>query len=205
MIDRRSMLGLGVLGVAAGLAGPSLAAAAKGAKRAGGWIVLFDGKNLDNFETIGKADWRLMDGVAESDTGVGYLVSKENYTDFDIKAEFWVSDDANSGVFIRCTNPRNVTAGNAYECNIFDQRPDQDYATGAIVDVAKPIVKPAKTGGKWNTIEVSARGDTFSVSINGVKTVDKAKDVLHSHGRIALQHMAGVVKFRRVEIRPIDD
>ena len=36
----------------------------------------------------------------------GHLVSKNSYTDFQIRAEFWVDSDANSGIFIRCTDPQ---------------------------------------------------------------------------------------------------
>ena len=80
-----------------------------------------------------------------------------SYTDFQITADFWVTDDANSGVFIRCEDPKTINAMNAYEVNIFDKRPDQTYRTGAIVDVAKPL-SVVNTGGKWNTIDITARG-----------------------------------------------
>ena len=40
--------------------------------------------------------------------------------------EFWASDDANSGIFIRCQNPKQITDRSCYEVNIFDQRPGPD-------------------------------------------------------------------------------
>jgi hypothetical protein len=171
-----------------------------------GWITLFDGKNLDNWTMIGDANWRLEDGAVVADKGKGYLVSKNNYTDYQIRAEFWVSDDANSGVFIRCTNPNDVSGKTAYEVNIFDQRPQPDYGTGAIVDVAKVVPMP-KAGGKWNVYEITAKGPKFTVILNGQKTVDSAEDNKFAGGRIALQHYPGavddkgVVKFRKVEIK----
>jgi hypothetical protein len=167
-----------------------------------GWITLFDGKNLDNWTPIGNANWRLEDGLIVADKGQGYLVSKDSYTDFEVRAEFWVSDDANSGVFLRCSDPANVTAKNAYEVNIFDQRPDPSYGTGAIVDVAKPTVV-LKAGGKWNTYDIIAKGPKFTVTLNGERTVDGAEDSKHASGHIALQGFAGVVKFRKVEIKPL--
>src|SRR5262249_61194248 len=119
-----------------------------------------------------------------------------------IRAEFWVSDDANSGVFIRCTDPAKVDSKTAYEVNIFDQRPDPSYGTGAIVDTAKAATV-LKTGGKWNTYEIVAKGPKFTVTLNGERTVDGAEDSKHSNGQIALQYGAGVVKFRKVQIRPL--
>ena len=102
-----------------------------------GWTTLFDGKNLQSFNMIGDANWQLADGVVQANKGTGFLVSKNSYGDFQLKAEFWVDDEANSGIFIRCDNPQMINAMNAYEVNIYDKRPDPSYGTGAIVDVAK--------------------------------------------------------------------
>ena len=77
-----------------------------------GWVTLFDGKNLDNWNQIGDANWKLEDGVVVADKGNGFLVSKNTYTDFQLRAEFWVDDDANSGIFIRCTDPNKVGRNN---------------------------------------------------------------------------------------------
>ena len=124
-----------------------------------GWTALFDGKSLDNFSPLGDANWRIEDGVLVADKAskISYLVSKQDYGDFQIRAEFWVSDDANSGIFIRCTDPTEVGSKTAYEVNIFDTRPDPSYGTGAIVDVAK-VTTPIKAGGKWNMFEITAKG-----------------------------------------------
>lgn len=181
---------------------------------ADGWITLFDGKNLDNFNQIGTANWRIEDGVVVADKGNGFLVTKNTYSDFQIRAEFWVETAANSGIFIRCTDPDKVTGANAYEVNIWDVRPDPSYGTGAIVNVAKVDPMP-KAGGKWNVYEITAKGSTFTVVLNGQKTVDGAQDAKFASGRIALQHGlglkdakgaevdTGVVKFRKVEIKPL--
>ena len=92
--------------------------------------------------------------------------------------------------------------------NIWDTRPEQKYGTGAIVDVA--AVDPMPTaGGKWNVYEIIAKGNTFTVILNGQKTVDNAHADKFATGRIALQHgkgatdESGIVKFRKVEIKPL--
>src|SRR5690242_8148555 len=86
----------------------------------GGSTVLFDGKNLDHFDKIGDANWRIEDGAVVADKGNGFLVTKDQYGDFQLTAEFWVGPDANSGIFIRATDPKNLTATNGYEVNIWD-------------------------------------------------------------------------------------
>jgi 3-keto-disaccharide hydrolase len=167
-----------------------------------GWVTLFDGSNLDNWTPIGDANWKLADGIVAADKGNGFLVSKNSYTDFQIRAEFWVDDDANSGIFIRCTDPAKVGTASAYEVNIFDKRPDPSYGTGAIVNVAKVEPMP-KAGGKWNFYEITAKGPKFTVTLNGIKTVDGAEDSKFPSGRIALQYGAGVVKFRKVQVKAL--
>lgn len=164
-------------------------------------ITLFDGKSMANWTPQGDANWRLMDGAVVADKGMGFLVSKDSYTDFQIHAEFWVDDDANSGIFIRCADPKKVTADNCYEVNVFDKRPDPTYGTGAITNIAKPSVF-LKAGGKWNTYDITAQGPHMVVVLNGTKTVDVENSKLPS-GPIALQAFAGTVKFRKVQIKPL--
>jgi hypothetical protein len=131
--------------------------------------------------------------------GTGFLVSSASYGDFEVRAEVWASEDANSGVFIRCSNPKEITAMNAYEVNIFDKRPDQAYRTGAIVDVAKPMTVE-NAANKWNTLVVTAKGPRLTVTLNGKPMVD-VQNGAHARGPIALQYGAGTVKFRKVEVR----
>jgi len=167
-----------------------------------GWTTLFDGKNIDAFNKVGDANWTIADGVLQADKGMGgYLVTKQTYTDFEIRAEFWVDTPANSGIFIRCDNPQMPGAEACYEVNIFDTRPDPTYGTGGIVNVAK-VAAPIKAGGKWNTYEIRAQGSHLTVTLNGMKTAD-ANDTKHARGPFALQYGAGVVKFRKVEVRPL--
>src|SRR5438552_7055151 len=160
----------------------------------GAWTTLFDGKSLNAFNNVGTANWRIVDGAAQADSGMGYLVTKQPYGDFEIKAEFWVDEPANSGIFIRCENPQMLGADTCYEVNIYDTRPDPTYGTGAIVNVGKPSTM-LKAGGKWNTYEIKAQGRRMIVTLNGIKTVD-VEDAKHARGVIGLQYGAGVVKFR---------
>jgi hypothetical protein len=180
-------------------------AAAPGKAGADGWITLFDGTERSlaaNWHPIGDANWKIVDGAVQASAGNGFLVSNATFSNFQIRAEFWVDGPANSGVFIRCSDPLKVTATNAYEVNIFDARPDPSYGTGAIVNVAKVNPMP-KAANKWNTYEITANGRVFTVTLNGQRTVDGAENGQHALGRIALQYGAGVVKFRLVQIKPI--
>ncbi|HEY6513109.1 MAG TPA: DUF1080 domain-containing protein [Burkholderiaceae bacterium] len=172
----------------------------------GGWTTLVDGtKGMENFNVVGRADWAGVDGAIQATKGgdtPSYLVTKVPYKDFEMRVEFWSSDDANSGVFVRCQNPSQITDENCYEANIFDTRPDPSYGTGAIVKVAKLNAPMIKAGGKWNTYEITAKGNRLTLVLNGVKTVDVEDSKLAS-GPFALQWGRGVIKFRKVEIRSL--
>ena len=167
----------------------------------GAWTTMFDGKSLNGWNIVGDANWEVVDGVIQANKGTGFLVTPAPYTNFQITLDFWVTDDANSGVFIRCEDPKNIGAANAYEVNIFDKRPDQSFRTGGIVDVAKPA-SVVMTGGKWNSFDITARGTKLTVVLNGMKMVD-VDDAKHARGPIALQYGAGTVKFRNVRIRTL--
>jgi hypothetical protein len=131
-----------------------------------------------------------------------YLVSKQSYRAFEMRVEFWASDDANSAIFMRCRNRAQITDVNCSEANFFDQRPDQTFATGAIVKVA-PVAQPApRAGGKWNPFDLIVRGSRLVVVLNGQTMVEVTDSKLAS-GPFALQWGRGTVKFRSVRIRPI--
>lgn len=162
---------------------------------------------LDNFNRVGQANWTATDGAIQATQGgtdPAYLVSKNIYKDFMMRVEFWASDDANSGVFLRCQDPGKITDDNCYEANIFDQRPDPNYGTGAIVKIAKVAQPAPKAGGKWNTYEIKARGTHLVLVLNGIKTVD-VQDAKLASGPFALQWVRGTIKFRKVEIKPLAD
>jgi len=166
------------------------------------WVTLIDGTTgMDNFNILGDANWSAQMGAIEATAGNGasFLVSKESYKDFSLRIEFWASDDANSGIFMRCQDPSSVNDRNCYEANIYDQRPDPAYGTGGIVHIA-PVAEPRpKAGGKWNIYLLTLQGDHLVVELNGEKTVD-VRDNLFASGPFALQWGRGTLRFRKVEI-----
>jgi hypothetical protein len=168
----------------------------------GNWIPLFDGGGTDAFNPIGKANWRVVNGVLEADQGPGFLVSKRSFDNFRISAEFYANADTNSGIFIRCQDPSKITATSSYEVNIWDQRKDPTYGTAAIVDFAKVSQPYPRAGGRWNTFEITADGPRLVVVFNGQTTVD-IRDTKYARGPIALQSSGGLIRFRKVLVQVI--
>jgi hypothetical protein len=176
--------------------------------RDSGWITLFDGADpatLSNWGRVGEDNWRIQDGVVMADSshasGSTYLVSRQSYTDVEIRAEVWVTPDTNSGIFFRCSDPAAISARNCYEMNIWDTYRVPYYATGAIALFAKVDPVP-KAGNKWSTFDITARGTHMRVLMDGKQTVE-LDDATYRSGPIALQWGGGIVKWRRVQIRPL--
>ena len=207
-MKRRASLMIGLLAAAA-LAG---CAAPGGSGGDAGWVTLIDAdKGLDNWNRVGDANWRAEGGLIVADQGKGgFLVSKNTYKDFMIRAEFWAATDTNSGVFLRLSNTAEVTADNSYEVNIWDIRPDPKYGTGGIVNFAAVPAPPVYlVGGRWNLYEIEARGPVVTVKFNGVQTV-KMENGKFPSGPFALQYGAGVqgatggpIKWRKVQIKTL--
>ncbi len=175
-----------------------------------GWITLVDGATgLDNWDRVGDANWRPEAGAIVADKGKGgFLVTKNLYRDFQIRAEFWADHTTNSGIFIRCQDPSKIGSKTCYEVNIYDRRPEPSYGTGAIVNVATVVPMP-KAGGKWNTYEITALGSQLIVVLNGVQTVNVQYGLL-AQGALALQFgngpkgaPGGAIKWRKVQIREL--
>ena len=196
-MKKSALLALGLL--FGGLAGAAAQAAEDG------WTTLIDGVNgMENFNVVGAANWSAIDGTIQATEGPGaaFLVTKESYGDFELRVEFWVSDDANSGIYMRCQDAATITDRSCYEANIFDQRPDLTFGTGGIVHIA-PVAEPfPKAGGQWNIYEITVDGSHLMVTLNGEKTAD-VEDTQFASGPIALQWARGIVRFRNVQIRPL--
>ena len=162
---------------------------------------LFTGLSLDGWQAVGGARWSVEQGeIVGEGPGDGYLASDGVYGDFHLTLEFWVDATTNSGVFIRCQERSNIHTDTCYELNIWDDHPRQEARTGAIVFKAMPPLAQVQTVGKWNTLEVLARGESLRVTMNGVVTAT-LDDALPAPGFIALQHFAeGNVRFRHIQL-----
>jgi hypothetical protein len=197
MLDRRHFIALGATSALGALG----ACATPGND---GWITLLDGANFSDpagWKAVGNGNWSAYEGSLQGKNGMaGFMISAATYADFELKSEFWADEDCNSGIFLRCQDRVTITADNAYEVNIFDKRPDPSYGTGAIVNVAKIPQPGPKAANRWNTFEVSARGDRMVVVMNGQQTVD-VRDSKFKSGPIALQSAAGTIRFRSLKLR----
>jgi hypothetical protein len=174
----------------------------------GGWILLFDGERVPSGpfgwaprgERVPSGPFRVEDGtLTASEGGRGVLSTTTEFADFTLKAQVWIDDQANSGIFLRCPTSGEIGEANAYEVNIYD--PHSTWPTGSINRVARTRV-PVKTVGKWSDFEIRAVGDHLRVAVDGQVTVD-AHDDRYRRGTLGLQYNGkGTVRFRDLRLRP---
>lgn len=153
------------------------------------------------WQSVGTVPWRWSDGVLLGDGGDGFVVTQARYGDFELRVEVLIEPQTNSGVFIRCADPKDVSPTSCYEVNLWDER-DGAYATGSIVQKVEPPTK-LHAAGRWSTLTVRAQGRHLQVQLNGVAAVE-LDDASHAEGHIALQFRgSGSVRFRNVELQPL--
>lgn len=160
--------------------------------------------DVNAWRSLGTVDWQVEpNGVtAGPSDGKGFLLSDIPFADFRLSVDFWVEDQTNSGIFIRCAEPFDVSGvnpDNCYEVNIWDSHPNQLFRTGGIVKHAIPIVKVDSVG-HWNKYEIVAQGPSITVFLNGKRTAVMT-DAEVTSGYIALQYdSGGKLRFRNLNI-----
>ena len=129
----------------------------EGAQAPSDAIVLFDGKDLDQWE---RSSWKLVDGAMEATAGD--LASKEAFGSCQLHLEFRVPDPpvgrqmnrGNSGVFFM----------SLYELQIFDSYTEKIYPDGqcaAVYGETPPSANACRKPGKWQTYDVVFEAPVF--------------------------------------------
>lgn len=176
---------------------------------------LFNGRNFDGWHHAGHGIWTVEDGAMvgrfdRNKPGPGYMFTNDEFTDFDLRLEFWISPRGNSGVFIRQPLREFGTTGDARPAHspgdgveVQIDYNDPKNMTGAIYDLHQPS---SIRGGEeqWVKYRIVCTGPKVEVWIDGgqVNSYDGLKSPkgaigLQMHGQRPHDH---VVKFRNFEI-----
>jgi len=129
---------------------------------------------------VGDANWRAEDGANRRRQGQKAgppRVEKSHTRTSRCGPSSGPTTTTNSGIFIRITDPAKITAVDAYEVNIFDQRPGPEYGTGAIVEL-RPRFAPHAQGRRQVEYlrHPRRRASSSSWCFNGVETVNIRND-----------------------------
>ncbi len=182
--------------------------------RHGGWIELFNGRDLDGWRESRFAHeprWEVKDGVLAGHGGQGYLATVEELDDFELFAEVRISDTAggrgNSGVYFRCQphldRKQEYPPGYEAQCD----HGDPNNYTGSIYNLGAAgsrAPKPRVKDGEWFTLRVRAEGNHFRTWVNGDPAADcRDEQDRFRRGYILLQmhHRTGRVELREARVR----
>lgn len=194
--------------------------------------VLFDGKSLDNWESIdgGPAKWTLKDGAMTVVPGGHDIKTKQEFGDFQLHVEWRTPASfdpkstsqgrSNSGIFLQ----------QRYEVQVLDNYDNKTYANGQAGSIYKqhmPLVNACKKPGEWQTYDIYYTAPRFNgegrvlvpayVTIvhNGVLVQNHVAiwgpseyiglPVYKTHGKgaIQLQDHGNLISFRNIWIREI--
>ena len=134
-------------------------------------IVLFDGKNLDQWASNSDkspAKWTVADGVLTVSKSEGNIETKREFKDYQLHIEWKVPANitgkgqgrGNSGVFLASTGPGD----DGYELQVLDSNGNETYVNGqagSIYKQAVPLVNPSRKAGEWQTYDVVWTAPTF--------------------------------------------
>ena len=135
-------------------------------------IVLFDGKNLDEWVSAkdkSPAQWIVADGVMTVAKSAGNIETKRSFKDYQLHIEWRIPENitgsgqarGNSGVFLASTGPGDA----GYELQVLDSYNNKTYVNGQAASIYKqsaPLVNPNRKPGEWQTYDVVWTAPTFS-------------------------------------------
>lgn len=148
-------------------------------EKAEGFQLLFNGKNLDNWQGD-KIDYTAEDGmivVSPKEGGHGNIYTGKEYSDFVLRLEFQLTPGANNGVGIHAPLEGDV-AYVGKEIQVLDNTADiykdlQPYqyhgSVYGVIPAKREFLKPV---GEWNSEEIWVKGDDIKVTLNGTVIVD---------------------------------
>ncbi len=188
--------------------------------------LLFNGRNLDGWEPVGKRaaeDWGVRDGcLVCRGKHHSWLRTNGEYGDFRLELEYQLTDGANSGVYVHVPADGNHHRESAslppagFEIQILDDHAaryvgklkDYQYCA-SLYDIAAAAPRVSKPAGSWNTLEIQCQGSHVIVIHNGVRVVDATPDkypllaLRNTRGFLGLQSHNGTAQFRNIRLETL--
>ena len=186
-----------------------------------GFVLLFNGKNFNGWEIMGKKEgWAIKDGVIRSGGGQGgnWLRTKKKYRDFILKVEWRVSKGGNSGVFIRsgrdlALSPDGLRLITGYEVQISNARRDDSHCTGSLYGFVAVKPRPDEAADRWHRFEIRCQGNRITVTSDGLKCIDFDQSTDAQTKKKPLKGYIGLqdshspkghyIEYRNIRIKPL--
>jgi hypothetical protein len=127
-------------------------------------IILFDGKNLDEWvsvnDTTSPAKWTVADNVITVNKAAGDIETKKKFMDYQLHLEFKIPTNitgsgqarGNSGLFLAAPH-----GASEYELQVLDNYNNTTYVNGQVGSIYKqsiPLANPSRKPGEWQAYDV---------------------------------------------------
>jgi Domain of Unknown Function (DUF1080) len=152
-----------------------------------GWVLLFNGKDLEGWRGYKRTDatgtrWVVEDGLltlkpgdSKDTKGQRDIVSNATYDQFELSWEWRISPGGNSGVKYFVLEDRDAAIGHEYQVIDDERHADAKVGpkrqTAAFYDVLPASNRPSKPAGEWNQSRVIVKGKSVEHWLNGTKVL----------------------------------
>lgn len=149
---------------------------------------IFNGRDLAGWKVVGEPYWHVVDGVIvgenDADMKGSMLYSEKSFGDVIVEGEVRFNGRIDSGIMVRKPELQ-VQIG---ESSSLKRDMTCSFYTGAYPEEARApkaseLIKP----GEWNRIRIEAKGDTFTVWLNGEQVSRYTSDKYRAAAPIGLQ------------------
>lgn len=193
-----------------------------------GFKPLFNGKNLDGWQRVNTAEstWSVKDGMLIC-TGkpIGELRTQRMYQNFILEVEWrHMKPKGNAGIFVWADDitAKGVPFHRSIEVQVLENEygNTRGYTThGDIFPIHGAKMSPVNGRGgnrafptenrsnpspQWNHYRIECRDGDIALSVNG-KLVTQGKKCSPSKGYICIESEGGVVHYRNMKIKVLDD
>ena len=187
-----------------------------------GFKSIFNGKDFAAWSgPLG--NYQIVEGAIQCKKGKGGTIfTKEVYADFVVRFEFKVPPGGNNGLAIRYPGKGNTAYGGMCELQVLDEnyekvrkaKLDPRQVHGSAYGMAGAKRGFQRPTGEWNEQEVTVKGATIKVILNGTEILDtdlsKVKDFMggkphpgmnRKEGHFGFAGHSDPVSFRKIRIK----
>lgn len=143
-----------------------------------GFVALFDGKSLDGWAGATE-NYEIVDGAIRCKKGKGgVLHTSDMYEDFVVRLEFKVPEGGNNGLAIRYPGKGDTAYTGMCELQVLDNsspkfaKLDERQYHGSAYGMSAAHRGFQRPVGEWNYQEVTVKGSTIKVELNGSVILD---------------------------------
>ncbi|GAA0380626.1 hypothetical protein Acor_02210 [Acrocarpospora corrugata] len=178
-----------------------------------GYTTLYNGSTT-GWSQSGPGSFTNTDATLSSVGGMGlFWNSAKQYTSYSLKADWRLTGDSNSGIFVGFPNPGgdpNVAVNQGYEIQI-DASDAADRTTGSIYTFKSADIAARDAAlnppGEWNSYEILVEGQRIRVYLNGslINDFTNTNPARNLDGYIGIQNhgAADQVAFRNIRIKEL--